>query len=52
VLDVGQPKLAGVDYYSVQQLKALLPSVRTVPVIFSATGVHIGGFDALVKFLG
>jgi glutaredoxin len=52
VLDIGQPKLEGVDYFTVEQLKRLLPGVRTVPVIFGPASQMIGGYDALQKFLG
>lgn len=51
VLDVGQPKLPGVTYFTVDELKQRLPSARTVPIIFRQTGELIGGYDALKKHL-
>jgi glutaredoxin len=46
VLDVGQVKDSTVDYFTVPQLQALVPGVRTVPQIFEDNTL-IGGFDAL-----
>lgn len=46
VLDVGQLKEDGVNYYTVPQLHARVPGARTVPQIFKG-GELIGGFDAL-----
>jgi len=50
VLDVGQVKDFNGNYFTVPQLQALVPGVRTVPQIFE-DGKLIGGFDALqLKF--
>ena len=46
ILDVGQEKQVGKNYYTVDQLKKLVPSARTVPQIFLNEEL-IGGFDAL-----
>ncbi len=46
VLDTGQEKLVGTHYYTVEQLKKLVPNARTVPQIFENENL-IGGFDAL-----
>lgn len=46
VLDVGQEKIVGTNYYTVEQLKKLVPNARTVPQIFENETL-IGGFDAL-----
>lgn len=51
VLDVGQPKLPSVDYYTVEELKRRVPGARTVPQIFENDAL-IGGYDALQKRLG
>jgi glutaredoxin len=52
VLDVGQPKVDGVKYITVQELKALLPGVRTVPVIFGPTSQRlVGGLPQLQELL-
>ena len=50
VLDVGQPKLPTVTYYTVEQLKQRVPAARTVPQIFE-DGQHLGGLDGLKKHL-
>lgn len=49
-LDVGQPKLPGTTYYTVEQLKLRVPGARTVPQIFEGDTL-IGGYDALQKRL-
>lgn len=51
VLDVGQPKRQSVDYYTVEELKRLIPGARTVPQIFEGETL-LGGYDALQKRLG
>jgi len=51
VLDTGQVKESATNYYTVAQLQALVPNVRTVPQIFK-DGQLIGGFDALKLHLG
>ena len=51
VLDVGQPKVEGVKYVTVQELKALVPNVRTVPVIFDEFNAYIGGLPQLQDLL-
>jgi glutaredoxin len=56
VLDVGQAKTAGVEYYTKEELLQLFPGARTVPQIYIsnddefACSTIIGGFDSLVKF--
>lgn len=51
VLDVGQVKQPNVNYYTVEQLRHIVPGARTVPQIFE-DGQLIGGYDALQKKLG
>lgn len=34
-----------------EELKALVPGVKTVPQIFDPSGRHIGGYDELRKYL-
>lgn len=46
IVDVGQEKLSTHKYITINQLKALVPGVRTVPQIFK-NGELVGGFDAL-----
>ena len=46
VLDMGQVKEDGVQYYTVQELKELVPNARTVPQIFRNNNL-LGGFEAL-----
>lgn len=46
ILDVGQVKEDGKTYVTVEQLKQLVPTARTVPQIF-LDDTLIGGFDAL-----
>ena len=50
IIDIGQQKDADKVYVTVQQLKTKLPSAQTVPQIFMGEK-HLGGFDALKKFL-
>jgi glutaredoxin 3 len=51
ILDVGQPKVEGVSYYTVPQLHQKVPGAKTVPQIFEGSSL-IGGFEALKKHLG
>ena len=56
VLDVGQDKVEGVTYYTVQELKAKVPTAQSVPQIFiegqlDSNEIYIGGFAALQKYL-
>lgn len=46
ILDVGQEKISGKEYVSVDELKRLVPGVRAVPQIFK-DGQHLGGYEAL-----
>lgn len=45
ILDVGQIKEDGKKYFTIDQLKSLVPSAKTVPQIFK-DDVLIGGFNA------
>lgn len=50
IMDVGQPKSIGTNYYTIDQLKQLVPTARTVPQIFKKRGNDyelVGGYDAL-----
>lgn len=46
IIDVGQPKDASKTYCTVDELRQLVPDVRSVPVIFQ-NGNHIGGYSDL-----
>lgn len=50
IIDVGQEKLDNEHYTTVQELKVLLPLVKSVPQIFK-NGVHVGGLTELIKSL-
>lgn len=50
ILDVGQEKDAGKTYVTVEQLRQVVPSARTVPQILN-DGELIGGYSALAKLL-
>jgi glutaredoxin 3 len=50
ILDVGQAKLPDKEYVSVEYLKSIVPTVKTVPQIFNDDNL-IGGFDALKLLL-
>jgi glutaredoxin len=50
VLDTGQPKLPGVTYYTAQELRQLIPGVRTVPQVLLGAAV-IGGLAELQHWL-
>jgi len=50
ILDVGQPKVEGVSYYTVPQLHQKVPGAKTVPQIFEGSAL-IGGFEALKQRL-
>ena len=50
VIDVGQEKQDGVTYVQAADLKALVPTARTVPQIFHNES-HIGGFTELKRYL-
>lgn len=54
MLDVGQPKDAGVSYILREQVLQLFPTARTMPqvTVTGADGVtHIGGFSELRQYL-
>jgi glutaredoxin len=51
ILDIGQTKIPAESYFTVEQLKALVPNVRTVPQIFFGD-ILVGGFTELQKKLG
>jgi glutaredoxin len=48
ILDVGQEKDPLKTYSTVESLKRLVPTARTVPQIFKGSE-HLGGLDALKK---
>jgi glutaredoxin len=50
-VDVGQPKVEGQKYVTVQELKEAIPTAMTVPQILQE-GRLIGGFRELQQFLG
>lgn len=50
IIDIGQTKIDGKIYVTVQQLKELIPTAATVPQILK-DGVLIGGFAQLKKEL-
>ena len=50
IVDVGQEKVSGGSYVSVQTLKELVPGASSVPQIFSGENL-IGGFDKLRTYL-
>lgn len=50
VLDIGQEKDPSKRYSTIEYLKKLVPSARTVPQIFK-DGVLVGGFDSLKMHL-
>lgn len=50
ILDVGQEKDPAKRYSTVESLKRLVPSARTVPQIFK-DGNLVGGFDSLKIYL-
>lgn len=50
ILDTGQVKDPSKTYTTVETLKAMVPTARTVPQIFR-DGTLIGGFDALKNIL-
>lgn len=47
VLDLGQKRIKGKTYVSLDDLKRLVPNVKTVPQIFNAEMQLIGGFTEL-----
>ena len=57
VLDVGQPKTPGVEYYHKEDLLAVVPAAKTLPqIVYIADTLHeattiIGGFTDLVGYL-
>lgn len=51
IIDVGQPKVEGVTYVTVQDLKAIAPAAKSVPQIF-LDGKNIGGYAELEKLIG
>lgn len=51
IIDVGQPKIEGKTYVTVQELKAVVPTASTVPQILRE-GLPIGGFRELQQYLG
>jgi len=50
-VDVGQPKVEGQKYITVQELKEAIPTAMTVPQILQE-GRLIGGFRELQQVLG
>jgi glutaredoxin len=50
-VDVGQPKVDGQKYITVQQLKEQIPTAMTVPQILQE-GKLIGGFRELQQVVG
>ena len=50
IIDVGQPKDASKTYVTAAELKAKVPTARTVPQIF-AGDTHLGGFQELKSYL-
>ena len=50
IIDVEQIKLADKKYVSVNQLKQVVPSAKTVPQIL-LDGTLVGGFESLKKSL-
>lgn len=50
IVDVGQPRVAGQRYIDAAELKALDPSIRSVPQVF-IEGRRIGGFNELKRYL-
>lgn len=50
IIDVGQPKDPAKTYMTVQELKAKLPTAKTVPQIYHGE-THLGGFHELKNYL-
>ena len=51
IVDVGQPKVEGVNYITVPELKSLIPTAKAVPQNMLEEKV-IGGFMELQKLIG
>lgn len=51
IIDVGQPKVEGVTYITIQELKALIPTAASAPQIMLGDKV-IGGYFDLQKLIG
>jgi glutaredoxin len=50
IVDVGQQRVAGQRYISADELKALDPTIRSVPQVF-IEGQRVGGFNELKRYL-
>ena len=50
IIDVGQPKDMSKTYVTATELKAKVPTARTVPQIF-VDDTHLGGFQELKNYL-
>jgi glutaredoxin len=50
IIDIGQEKIDGKEYVTVQQLKEAVPTAMTVPQIFDGEK-YIGGFRELKQHL-
>lgn len=50
IIDIGQQKDPSKSYMSAQELKAKIPSARTVPQIY-CEDQHLGGFHELKNYL-
>jgi glutaredoxin 3 len=51
IVDVGQEKVEGVTYITAPELKAKIPTAKSVPQIV-LDGTVIGGFPDLQKLIG